>query len=645
VPPDRSDVLTDDLLTLVDAHDQTYQGLLRQADDILAVHLHDFIGWYSPVDIEELFHLLAGLLQPLMGAVAALTDGMMTNSIGLLTGKRIQPAGTRKTDLERPGVTPAGALARSADTYRYQQSLVDAEFERAAKEKRPMGEVQDPFEAALERAQQTVQGTFQLVGRRQSQFTLKRSADGGLITGYRRVIHPEMDKGEGTCGLCIAATTRIYHVEELMPIHPGCHCTQVPVRELKSGRTIDPGGAINDRDLPSYYRDAHGNTAEQLRQTRYRVDEHGELGPVLAPEDQPIRTKKQAVRDTAKPSEQSRAELKKLIDQKQAELDYIRNGVMNGTKDPVAYFPVMDKLGKELDALQAKYRDLDRGGKAAVPKSSEQRLRTMITKRDGLMKAYQDYNDNIDWVETGDDETRFQETLVSMQDRLDALDRDIAIAQGDPLADLPKQHIYKAFNDQLMNDAIYTNPSAEGGKGDIGYLINCTHTVTAFELRRRGYRVEATPLPQGLPGRAAQSVVHDWETKEGHWRTMTTMPIGNIDNWASQFPDGARGWASGQWKTQGGHIWAWEKIDGKIQWIDPQPGIVFSDKPGRTKFDYGDRLAGMVQVVRMDDMVPTSRVEKYARPTNDWLPGDPDLWDMKQEHQQLIDQMAAGGDR
>ena len=37
------------------------------------------------------------------------------------------------------------------------------------------------------------------------------------IRAYRRVIHPELSKG-GTCGLCIAASDRIYFVDDLLAL-------------------------------------------------------------------------------------------------------------------------------------------------------------------------------------------------------------------------------------------------------------------------------------------------------------------------------------------------------------------------------------------------------------------------------------------
>jgi hypothetical protein len=75
------------------------------------------------------------------------------------------------------------------------------------------------------------------------------------VTGYRRVL-----EGRGSCGLCVAVSTRRYHREDLMPIHPGCDCSVAPIYE-----DADPGGRLV-ADL------------SQLVVTH----EHGEIGPVLA---------------------------------------------------------------------------------------------------------------------------------------------------------------------------------------------------------------------------------------------------------------------------------------------------------------------------------------------------------------------------
>ncbi|TGB37883.1 hypothetical protein [Mycolicibacterium peregrinum] len=97
------------------------------------------------------------------------------------------------------------------------------------------------------------------------------------IIGYRRVIHPELSYG-GTCGMCIAASDRIYYVAELLPIHAHCKCTIAAITE-----DYDPADDLNAVDLNQLYKDAGGTSVAHLKRTRYKVDQHGELGSVMVP--------------------------------------------------------------------------------------------------------------------------------------------------------------------------------------------------------------------------------------------------------------------------------------------------------------------------------------------------------------------------
>lgn len=96
------------------------------------------------------------------------------------------------------------------------------------------------------------------------------------VTGYRRVIHPELSQG-GTCGLCIVAADRIYRVDNLMPIHDRCRCEALPIVQGKP----DPGLALNRGSLTELYRAAGSTSAADLKRVRVQEVQHGELGPVL----------------------------------------------------------------------------------------------------------------------------------------------------------------------------------------------------------------------------------------------------------------------------------------------------------------------------------------------------------------------------
>lgn len=96
------------------------------------------------------------------------------------------------------------------------------------------------------------------------------------VTQYRRVVRPELSH-TGSCGLCIVAADRIYKISDLMPIHPpSCKCITMPIIG-----ELDPGQTMNAEDLGRFYDEAGSTKAEDLRKTRYQVNEHGEYGPVL----------------------------------------------------------------------------------------------------------------------------------------------------------------------------------------------------------------------------------------------------------------------------------------------------------------------------------------------------------------------------
>ena len=130
------------------------------------------------------------------------------------------------------------------------------------------------------------------------------------IIGTRRIIHPEMSEG-GTCGLCIAAADQIYHVTELLPIHNRCKCTYGIVTE-----DFDPADELNAVDLSQLYDAAGGTSSAHLKRTRYQVDQHGELGPVLVPKKayRPRGAKKPAVQ--ARPLGAGKVETKAEVAQR-----------------------------------------------------------------------------------------------------------------------------------------------------------------------------------------------------------------------------------------------------------------------------------------------------------------------------------------
>lgn len=151
------------------------------------------------------------------------------------------------------------------------------------------------LEQALRLAQTLADGTVRLAERDASQQALIYLAPRVGITGYRRVIRPELSR-TGTCGLCIVASDQVYKTGDLMPLHARCKCEVMPIIG-----DIDPGSALNNLTLGDLYGAAadsvsdlrrsgerrggpasrSGTAADDLKEVRLQINEHGEWGPVL----------------------------------------------------------------------------------------------------------------------------------------------------------------------------------------------------------------------------------------------------------------------------------------------------------------------------------------------------------------------------
>lgn len=90
---------------------------------------------------------------------------------------------------------------------------------------------------------------------------------------YMRVPHPAASKS-GTCGLCIAASTRTYSTSNLSPLHDHCHCTVVPA--FMSGRRADRhGGGGLPATTSADFNDLSNVEAQTLRRIYMAANRDG----------------------------------------------------------------------------------------------------------------------------------------------------------------------------------------------------------------------------------------------------------------------------------------------------------------------------------------------------------------------------------
>lgn len=168
----------------------------------------------------------------------------------------------------RRDVDPVDVYDRVARTFRWERSRETS-----------MEEALAAAEARLER----LIADDLMVAQRDAFDAIVSGPDEGLVTGYRRVLRPELAKF-GSCGLCIVAADRVYERGDLMPLHARCNCIVLPIVD-----GVDPGLSLNEDDLDRLYA-ASGTTSGRardggigLKRVRVQTFEHGELGPVLVP--------------------------------------------------------------------------------------------------------------------------------------------------------------------------------------------------------------------------------------------------------------------------------------------------------------------------------------------------------------------------
>lgn len=279
-----------ELVALLEIQSQLQQQSVTQAQVITVQAVYQFQSWYDSELIQNWAQQLAPKVDALAHAIASQTDAYIASMVNWANDLKTKPGefhnrymrteGTVETGdkLREGNTTHAGVYGRIADVYRWQQHRHDQHAIKIATDPNPAPPaLQSPLDAALARAHDIASTDIQLAVRKQAMHSLRGAERRGLIIGYRRVLHPEFDR-TGVCGLCVAASTKIYKTSHLMPLHQDCHCTPFPVVEGH-----DPGALINDHDLTQLYDLAGGTDRAGLERTHFSIVQHGENGPWLIP--------------------------------------------------------------------------------------------------------------------------------------------------------------------------------------------------------------------------------------------------------------------------------------------------------------------------------------------------------------------------
>lgn len=225
------------------------------------------VNFYDRLAVEEAAEAAADVSD----AASLLAAGLMAQYLATVTSI------VSDVDIPTPAVLLTAPLRNGADMRRVFQRPAKLFRRRVAKGMTPL----EAFQQAMELAAVLTKTNNTLAMRQASQVALAAMAKEAGITGYRRIVHPELAR-TGSCGLCIVASDQVYKTSMLMPLHARCGCTVLPIVGAAGGAG-DPGNSLNDMSLGDFYTAAGGTTAgDELKKVRVVVREHGEYGPTLA---------------------------------------------------------------------------------------------------------------------------------------------------------------------------------------------------------------------------------------------------------------------------------------------------------------------------------------------------------------------------
>lgn len=156
---------------------------------------------------------------------------------------------------------------------------VEEEYRRPAVQVYTALSQRKPFDAAVAEGRDRLVSLLTTDVQLAKTHQARTSLAGSGYRYYRRVL-----TGMENCALCLIASTQRYHVEDLMPIHPGCDCDVDAV-----DADWDPGQVLDSELLEDTHLRVQEFTGFQDRGGRdpdYRdliiTHEHGDIGPVIA---------------------------------------------------------------------------------------------------------------------------------------------------------------------------------------------------------------------------------------------------------------------------------------------------------------------------------------------------------------------------
>lgn len=397
-----------------------------------------------------------------------------------------------------------------------------------------------------------------------------------------------------TCATCIIMSGTMHSVGETLDGHPRCRCVMVPITgpwqaidprlgELKNTTAQVPTGADWLKAQPPATQKA------VLGATKYDLYRRGQI-------DLPDLVKRDSSPEWGTMRREATvAEARAAASARGVRQVFARKG------------KTATQLRQEREAVKAKLRDIEPPKPPPVPTKAE--------LREQLKRANEEVERRVKAMNGPDDVPALlaaHEARNRLQEQLDAAG---AIHTLDGLPKLPAAGSTRAAVVQANTNPDYGLP---------GYDVNCVHVTQAYEMRRRGYDVEATSLPMELRpknGRSwGDSIARNWTRQDGtplsEADVLYVRNVTGLRDAVKSWGPGSRGVVRISWKGGGGHVYSVENVAGQplfreLQTTGPDTSATYFQ---RAKEQAGGRLKHL-WVTRLDDKLPTDGLLNATDPT------------------------------
>lgn len=180
-----------------------------------------------------------------------------------------------------------------------------------------------------------------------------------------------------------------------------------------------------------------------------------------------------------------------------------------------------------------------------------------------------------------------------------------------PADDTGWKRSFDVFREPAEEAARKINPHfGEGAKWE----NNCQRCVQAYEMRRRGYDVQAKPMTLDKHGRMDMddAVLKNWKNvfENASWEQIgiNEDDLAEIRKQMGKWGDGSRSQICVTWPNGRGHVFSAEQIGGETVFIDPQ------NSHADTSEYFRKLKKGCTMFARVDQLKPTKLIKECCFP-------------------------------